>query len=107
MEDCGDIVVSCENQDRVIGAVNRILPRLPKDLRGKLNGIKLSMLQHVGKEGIFVCFNGKSVSAIIAEYEQVFQPEQSTAGEIDGMRFQLYEAPKKKITIDEFGRPKA
>lgn len=105
MDDFSAILVSCDNQDRIIGAVDKVLPRLPKELRDKLTEIKGSMIQHIGEEGMFVCLNGKTVASIIKEYGEVFKLQLVTSGEIDGVRFQLAEAPKTKIKIDEFGRP--
>ena len=105
MDNAGDVVISCASQERIVGAVDRVISTLPKEVRGPLDDIVVAMLQQIGPRGMFRCLNGKSVSAIIAEYGGSFKPEEIAAGEVEGMHFRLYESPADKLQVDELGRP--
>lgn len=88
-----NITINCGSPDHIIGAVNDISPGLPDSASRQLNYIKLVYSQRYGEEGLFERFNNRTVGEILAEFESHENSAPIASGEIDGLRYQLYDAP--------------
>jgi hypothetical protein len=94
MTDPGDMVLSCTDRQRIVGAMNRIMPLLPPEIRRRLNAIKMSYLAAYGVEGLYDRVNGRSVAQVLAEYQEPAGLSMIAEGERDGVRFKLYDSPR-------------
>ena len=88
------IVIACSDWQQIVSATNRIIPELSLDLRRQLNSVFSNYLAAYGLEGVFERMNGKTVTQILNEYRDSTSPPVVAKGELEGVRFTLYEAPR-------------
>jgi hypothetical protein len=87
------LIISCESPARIVGTMNAVMPQLAPDVRRRLNRIKLLYLQCYGEEGLYERANGRTVATILGEYVGA-DPTPITSGEVEGVRYELYDVPK-------------
>ncbi len=85
-----ELIVVYEDAERIIGAINALMPQLPVHLRQQLNSIKLGILQTEGLVGVHSRLNDRTVGDIIASESALGDPIET--GERDGIKFSLYES---------------
>lgn len=87
------LVISSPSPERIIGAINAVMPQLPPDVRKRFNKIKLSYLQRFGLAGVYERVNNRTVAAILAEFDTSDEAKLIASGEVDGVHYELFEAP--------------
>lgn len=93
MKDLTDVIVSCSRWEDIVSAKNAIIPELPHDVRKSLNRVFSSYLHLYGLEGVFERLSNRSVATILAEFDSATEPKPIASGEVDGLRYELFEAP--------------
>jgi len=73
--------------------MNAVMPQLTPEVAKRLNMIKLRYLQFYGEEGLYERVNNRTVSRILAEYSGD-DPTPIASGQIDDIRYELFEAPE-------------
>lgn len=109
MSDFGSAIISSARLDDFGDTCFKVAEALPKEIRIRFNRILLYCMEHYGEEGAYKRLNNRSVSQIFAEYpavelKDVVGPkdlELIATGEVDGMRWELYDPPSPKTTDDE------
>jgi hypothetical protein len=100
MIDFGMLVVSGTNYEQFSRSFGIICRKLPREDAKRLCAIKDSYSAIYGFEGAHERMNNRSVLQIFAEYQPTdVKPIES--GEVDGMRYRLYEAPSPPTTNGE------
>lgn len=109
MTDFDSLVISGASLDDFDEACFKVAEALPKEPKIRLNRILLYCMEHYGEEGAYKRLNNRSVAQIFAEYsavelKDVLGPEDLkliASGEVDGMRWELYDPPSPDTTEDE------
>jgi hypothetical protein len=109
MSDFESLVVSSASLDDFSEACFKVAEALPRETKIRLNRIVLYCVQRYGEEGAYKRLNNRSVSQIFAEYpavelKDVLEPEDLkliASGEVDGMRWELYDPPSPRTTDGE------
>lgn len=91
-----DPIVECDDPNAIIGAINRLIPQLPKETRMRFNQLKVAMFQEFGIEGLYKKTNGYRISEILEMNADMTLPNVIESGERDGIVYQLYEATTKQ-----------
>jgi hypothetical protein len=94
MDDPGSVVISGSDPREYLSACNRIVPGLPPELRRRFVSIRSAYLGAYGIEGLYERLNGRTVSQVLEECEQPELPPVIASGEVDGVRYTLFESPK-------------
>jgi hypothetical protein len=99
----GDIVFSCSRPQELFVAVDRIKDSLPDGWNQQFVEIAVDYSTKFGLERAYERMNNRTVAAIFAEYDdyQFANAKEIASGEVDGMRYHLYEAPKPRPENDE------
>ena len=88
-----EIRVTCEDPQRIIGAINKIMPevtrRYSRQFARQLNEIKLDYLQSYDLQGLYERTNNRTVEQIMAEYQPCDRTQTVASGEVDGVQFRL------------------
>jgi hypothetical protein len=87
-----DPILSCDSWQGVPGAYNAIRPSLPTEVRQQMTKIMFSYFARFGPQGVFERFNNRTISRILAEFDGG-EGNRIESGEIDGVRYELYERP--------------
>jgi hypothetical protein len=87
------IVIQCDGPTEVIVTVNSVMPLLSRDIRRSFNHLKLMILSQYGVAGLHSRFNGRSVAEILEESKDLLESQPIASGEVEGMRFELFEKP--------------
>lgn len=74
-------------------AMNHLKPLLPNEVCRRFAYMQLRYWQLHGEEGLFERVNNRTVGEILAVFESHESSAPSASGEIDGLRYQLYDAP--------------
>jgi hypothetical protein len=77
----------------LVAAINAIGSELPLDIRKRFNKVFKAYWQRYGFEGAFQRLNNRTVAEILAEYDPRDDPTPIASGELEGLRYELYEAP--------------
>src|SRR5262249_807302 len=93
-------MVSCASWQGIVGAVNKAKRALPLETRKRLADVFSSYLARYGLEGTYERMNGRSGRQIFAEYQSE-DVKPIVSGQIDGMRYELYEPPPRHPADDE------
>lgn len=91
-----DPFVECDDPNAIIGAINRLMPQLPKETRLRFNHLKMALFQEFGFEGLHRKTNGYRVSEILEMNANLASPDLIESGEKHGIEYQLFEAPTKR-----------
>jgi hypothetical protein len=101
MSDFTALTLSCSRWQDLVAAKNALNPKLPLEIRKRLNKAFTGSLQRHGLEGTFDRLNNRTVAEILAEHDPADDPTPIASGEVDGVRFELFEAPDKKSTMGQ------
>jgi hypothetical protein len=93
MADLNTVIVSCSRWEEIVSAKNAVIPKLPPDVRKRLNKVFSTYLARHGLGGVFERLNNRSVATILAEYDPAADPTPIASGETEGLRWKLFEAP--------------
>lgn len=100
MADPKTLVISCASPERIIGAMDAVMPQLAPDVRKRFNKIKLRYWQLYGVEGLYERVNDRPVSRILAEYDSSDEPRPAASGQVDDVRYELFDAPDTSKKCD-------
>jgi hypothetical protein len=109
MKDFDSLVISSASSNDFPEACQKVAQALPKEIRIRLNNVLLYCVERYGVESAYKRINNRSVSQILAEYQFAeYQPEDLkledskliASGEVDGMRYELYDAPPPPTDAD-------
>ncbi|WDI42617.1 hypothetical protein [Bremerella sp. P1] len=90
------LIVECDDPEKIIRAVNNLMPKMPSDLRVPISVLMLDIVGMHGKQGLYDRFNNRSIASLISEYRDQFDIRPIVEGERDGVKFQLFEDPNKR-----------
>ncbi|HEY4263354.1 MAG TPA: hypothetical protein VGM98_24540 [Schlesneria sp.] len=88
-----DIVISCDNPDRIMSAIDAVMPQLTVEVGRQLSLIKLVCWQRYGFTGLFERTNNRSVASILFEFASMDMPSPIESGELEGVKYELFDAP--------------
>ena len=100
MTDFEALVISGANYQEFSRAFSSTCRALPCEVAKRLCAIHDQFTAKYGFEGAHSRLNNRSVSQIFAEY-QSDDEKPIASGEIDGMRYRLYDAPSPKAPDGE------
>lgn len=92
MSDTAGEVISGADLQEFGAAYSRIAGALTLEVRRQLGAVFKSYFVAYGLDGVHARFNGRTVTQILAEYQSPEIPPALAAGEVDGVRYALYEA---------------
>ena len=101
MADPDTLLISCGSSEEIVKAIDAVMPQLAPDVRRRLNTIKIRYWQHYGVEGIYERVNNRTVSAILSEYGPGQEPKLIASGEVEGVRYEVVDAPEPRKERDE------
>ena len=101
MKDLTRVILSCSRWQDIVSAKNAIIPELSPEDRKRLNRVFSSYLHRYDLEGVFERLRNRSVATILAEYDSANDPRPIESGEVDGLRYELFEAPDQNKKRDE------
>jgi hypothetical protein len=90
--DPNSLIVECDDSERIVAAINALMPRLPVQTRRQLTSVKLGILETEGKTGLHSRLNGRTVGDIIASETPRGLGDPIETGELDGLKYSLYES---------------
>jgi hypothetical protein len=100
MPDLGSIRFICSNSQELISAVNSLQRVLSPEVRKAFREIAWSYTTRFGLDGAFERLNNRSIAQILADYDPR-DMKVITSGEMEGVRYTLYEAPSARTTKEE------
>lgn len=103
MEDFGRQIISCGKPEELFSAAGEVMKHCPQEVRSKFLRIWGHYLHYFGLNGVFERLNNRSVEAIVADFENAAKPPVIASGEMDGIRYTLYDAPP----IGQYGGKRA
>jgi hypothetical protein len=95
----------CSGLDDFIVTTHEFSATLPEDFRYRFRDIVKAYVINFGTEEAYERLNDRTLSQIFAEYHPE-EREIVASGEIDGVRYTVYEAPAGPATDDENSPPK-
>jgi hypothetical protein len=105
MHDPARLLISCGAATEIVRTMSRATPRLAPGVRERFNLIPVSYLQHYGVEGLYERVNNRTVAAILAEFDPADELNLIESGEVEGVRYKLYEAPNADTENGSAGAP--
>jgi hypothetical protein len=99
MEDNLDLIVKCEDPEKIVSCVDELYVRLNRETRDKLRHIRMVYLMEFGKQGLFDRVVNRSVAQILELYDKSVDIDLEESGERDGVGFKLF-SPRNDKTID-------
>lgn len=97
MEDNLDLIVECQDPEKIISCVDELYAQLNPAVREKLAHIRMVYFMEFGKQGLFDRVANRSVKQILELYDKSVDVELEESGTHDGVCFQLY-SPKNEET---------
>jgi hypothetical protein len=85
-------VISCPDPDKIIGALDALMPQLQPDVCRRLRDVQREYYLAYGKAGLHERTNARTIAKVLAEFTGQ-EPNVIRSGEVGGMRFSLYRAP--------------
>jgi hypothetical protein len=85
--------ISCGCSDEIVQAINTVVRGLAPDVRRRFNTIALQYLARYGVDGLYQRLNNRTVADILADYNPADDVKPIASGDVDGVRYMLYEAP--------------
>ena len=101
MFDPESIVLSCSEPLEIVSVVNKLTRTLPSEMRKRFVKIFTTYLARYKEEGAHERMNGRTVSQIFAEFQPPEDLKVIATGEVEGMRYTLYDAPPPSLNNDE------
>ena len=93
LEQPEELIVSADSPEKMFLAFQAALPKVPKEIRRRLIRVMMSVSMSQGEAALHRRFNGRSVREILDLSADVLQSQPIASGEVDGMRFELFEKP--------------
>jgi hypothetical protein len=95
MHDLESMGFSSAGVDDFLAAFSSIVGVLPPETQKRLRRIRNRYIIAYGPEGAFERMNNRSLAQVIAEYQEPgMRPV--TSGELDGVRYELYDSPGRE-----------
>lgn len=94
MEDNLDLVVECQDPEKIVSCVDELYVQLIPEIRDKLRHIRMVYLLEFGEQGLFDRVANRSVRQILELYDKSVDVEIEESGMRDGVSYELY-SPKK------------
>jgi hypothetical protein len=91
MDDINQVVFTHADGDEISDSLSAVTTRLPRELSRQVTRIFCEYFAAHGVEGTIARLNGKSVHQIVSEHQQG-KAKLVASGELDDVRFNLYEA---------------
>ncbi len=104
MTDFDDIVLSCSRLDEFSMVFNTVRRSLPYESGQHLVRILKNYFARYGVEGAYKRMNDRTVAQVFSEFDEE-EVKPIASGEVDGVRYALYDAPSPPATGAE-GEPK-
>jgi hypothetical protein len=92
MTDFGTLLVSGSNPDEIAASVARVYQALPEEVRKRFHNIRRNYILWYGPIESLNRLNNRTVSQIFSEFRPL-ERKPLAAGETDGMRYELHDAP--------------
>lgn len=96
MDTNASVVISCASSQGIVAETNRVKRLHALDVRKRFNKVFTAYLRAYGIEGVFQRMNGRSVTAILDDFREFEEPEPIESGELDGIRYALYDPPNDR-----------
>jgi hypothetical protein len=93
MVDPAAILISCRTAAEIERTMVAVKPRLPPELRDEFDLVRMSYRQRYGADGLYERVNNRTVAAILAEFDPADRLKLLDSGEVEGVRYKLYDAP--------------
>jgi hypothetical protein len=93
MNDEEGLVIVADCPESFVSAFLKIMPLVSKDIRRKLKYVMMNVSMSQGDRRLFERFNGRSVAEILEESKDLLESQPIASGEVEGMRFELFEKP--------------
>jgi hypothetical protein len=90
--DYGTLFVSGSSLQEISRSLTQVIRTLPPELSKQLHLIRRNYMGWYGVEEGFNRLNHRTVSQIFAEYQEI-NVEPLASGEVEGVRYELYDAP--------------
>jgi hypothetical protein len=100
MTDYGELLVSGSTPQDVARSVTAVFRLLPQEMAQRLRTIRRNYFLWYGYEESLERLNNRTISQIFSEY-QPLDVKPIAAGEIDGLRYELHEAPPGETSEGE------
>src|SRR5262249_38029497 len=97
MTDYGTLLVSGSSLQEVSKCLTKVIQALPPEMSKQLRTILRNYVGWYGIEAAYERMNNRTVSQIFAEY-QPRDVKPIAAGEVDGVRYELHDAPPSHTT---------
>lgn len=94
MMEFGNLRISGASLPEFCDSYNEVISSLPRETAKVLASIRKNYFSAFGVEGWYQRMNNRSVAQIVAEY-QPGDEHPIASGELDGVRWALYDPPKK------------
>jgi hypothetical protein len=102
MSDLAKLIASGSSHRELSERLTEILQELPPETAKRFHKIRLNYTVWYGFAGMYERMNGRTVEQIFTEYRPVDE-EPIASGEVDGLRYKLYEAPPNEPTTNRGG----
>jgi hypothetical protein len=86
------LLVSGSSFHEFSNSLTAVIQTLPPEMRKRLRDIRKNYFCWYGLDELYKRLNDRTVSQIFAEYQPI-DVEPIASGEVDGLRYDLYEAP--------------
>jgi hypothetical protein len=93
MNDEKVLVIVADCPESFVSAFLKVMPLVSKDIRRKLKYVMMSVSMSQGDGRLFERFNGRSVAEILEESKEILDSQPIASGDVEGMRFELFERP--------------
>lgn len=74
--------------------LTELLRARPRPVYDDIKMVVLSLLTLRGADEAYQLLDGKTVAAALAEFPQYHRPQPTVTGEIDGLRYALFDPPQ-------------
>jgi len=92
MEEAINNVLSGSRFGEFVSACNAVLPFLSIDLQDRFHKVLNAYLVQFGTNGAFKRLNNRTMASIIAESDSISPLTPELTGEVDGVRYSLFDA---------------
>lgn len=95
MANLNELKVLCDDPHEIVRAMNVVVRQLSSDVKWRFVEIRSDYIRRFGLEGLYERIKNRTVATIFSEYDGGDGAKPIASGERNGIRFALYEAPKK------------
>jgi hypothetical protein len=100
MTDFDAMVMSGADYGEFSKSFGSVCRELPREMANRLSSILKNYFASYGFDGVYQRMNGRTVAQIFSEYQGV-DVKPIASGEVDGMRYNLYEGSRSEATTGE------